>query len=592
MLNAEKSDESEENCVGAANSKLYFFFLILIDIEKNEISISIFRFSISNSQNFHLMMNVVIGIDVGTTSSRAVLFDAATGRAHSAAHESEFSCIRSNDGVRVESDAASVWISVCIAVQAAIQDGRNRDGDAFVVVGIAFDAACSTVIDERLIVAWCDHRASAESRAISDCGQSDDDVRQVLSAVGGVMNLEMATPKLLWLKRHEPAIFARSRHFFDLSDWLAFRATDSLLRSNCTVTCKWTFPWRAGFFRAVGLDELAGGDFARIGGSGVVDMGTVQGRVSVSAAALLGVPAGIVVGVGAIDAHAGALALFATCAPSIESVRAGTTAALILGTSACMMVLSETRRPVRGIWGPYRGAVLPDLWLLEAGQSACGALLDHVISRHSDGAQVRALAAQRGCSVFDVLDAMLAESPPVDTSNLHCYPDINGNRSPVADADAKLVWVGIDLGTTLTALYYAALEGLALQVRHILTELKRQGDFNVDTLACGGSIASNTRFMRILSRATQCAIVRAPTTPMMPLGGAILAATAAGVHSSLDAAMAAMGRGAAPSERIDERSDAAAQRYFARKYACFEAIMHVEQHCRRAMSSESESDKE
>lgn len=530
------------------------------------------------------MMNVVIGIDVGTTSSRAVLFNAATGHALSATHESEFSCIRSNDGVRVESDAASVWTSVCAVVRAAIQNQTNTG----TIVGIAFDAACSTVIDERLIVAWCDHRASAESRAISDCGQIDDDVRQVLSSVGGVMNLEMATPKLLWLKRHEPTIFARSRHFFDLSDWLAFRATDSLLRSNCTVTCKWTYPWRAGFFRAVGLDELASDDFARIGGSGVVDMGTVQGRVSTSAAELLGVPAGTVVGVGAIDAHAGALALFATCAPSIESVRAGTTAALILGTSACMMVLSETRRPVRGIWGPYRGAVLPDLWLLEAGQSACGALLDHVINRHSDGAQVRALAAQRGCSVFDVLDAMLAESPPVDTSNLHCYPDINGNRSPVADADAKLVWVGIDLGTTLASLYVAALEGLALQVRHILVELKRQGDFNVDTLACGGSIASNTRFMRILSRATNCAIVRAPATPMMPLGGAILAATAAGVHNSLDAAMAAMGRGAAQSERIDERSPGDVS-YFDRKYACFEAIMHVEQQCRRAMSG-SESD--
>jgi D-ribulokinase len=519
-------------------------------------------------------MSFVIGVDVGTTSARAVAFDATNGAI--LAHDThEFACVHSSDGVRVESDADSIWSAVCAAVRGTV---RRCHGN---LVAIAFDAACSTVVDERLVIAWCDHRASAESRDISKCGASNDDVASVLAAVGGVMNLEMASPKLLWLKRHEPALFQRSRQFFDLSDFLAFRATNSLVRSQCTVTCKWTHPWRAGYFCAVGLEELAADDFARIGGSDVANMGTVQGRVSRDASTQLGVPADTLVGVGAIDAHAGALALFA-CAPNIDSVRAGTTAALILGTSACMMVLSETKRPVRGIWGPYRGAVLPGLWLLEAGQSACGALLDNLISRHADGARVQALAAERSCSVFDVLESMLNDTP-VDTTHLHCYPDINGNRSPLADADAKLAWVGIDLGTTLPALYVAALEGLALQVRHILLELRAQGDFRVDTLACGGSIAGNTRFMRILSRATKCVIVRAPATPMMPLGSAILAATAAGSTIPIDAAMETLRR-SARIETIDERHDAKSMQYFDQKYVCFDSLMQTEKKCRQTMA--------
>ena len=80
--------------------------------------------------------------------------------------------------------------------------------------------------------------------------------------VGGVMSPEMETPKLMWLKRNLPGTLGRSRLFFDLTDFLTWKATGSLARSQCTLTCKWTYlaheetGWQRDFFETVGLGDL------------------------------------------------------------------------------------------------------------------------------------------------------------------------------------------------------------------------------------------------------------------------------------------------------------------------------------------------
>jgi D-ribulokinase len=104
----------------------------------------------------------------------------------------------------------------------------------------------------RNVIVWMDHRAAGEADEIN-AGRHD-----VLRYVGGVISPEMETPKLLWLKRNLPQSFAAAAHFFDLADYLTWRATGSLARSMCTVTCKWTYlaheqRWDAAYFRAIGL---------------------------------------------------------------------------------------------------------------------------------------------------------------------------------------------------------------------------------------------------------------------------------------------------------------------------------------------------
>src|SRR5690606_29491473 len=100
----------------------------------------------------------------------------------------------------------------------------------------------------------------------------------VLDYVGGRISPEMETPKLLWLARNLPGNLERARHLFDLADFLTWKATGSLERSTCTLTCKWTYlaheaKWDPTYFDRIGLGDLKEDGFARIGAR-VVDPGT------------------------------------------------------------------------------------------------------------------------------------------------------------------------------------------------------------------------------------------------------------------------------------------------------------------------------
>src|SRR6185437_1634456 len=110
--------------------------------------------------------------------------------------------------------------------------------------------------------------------------------------------------------------------------------------------------------------------------------GTDLGPLTAAAAAELGLATTTRVAAGLIDAHAGALGVLGAGVAD-----PGRSLCLIAGTSNSILALSPDSRPIPGIWGPYSGAILPGLWLLEAGQSATGALLDHLIQWHRAGGE-------------------------------------------------------------------------------------------------------------------------------------------------------------------------------------------------------------
>jgi ribulose kinase len=175
---------------------------------------------------------------------------------------------------------------------------------------------------------------------------------------------------------------------FDLADFLTWKASGSNARSACTLTCKWTYlahedhGWQRDFLAAVGLDDL----FERAGlperASPIAD---ALGPLNAAAATTLGLTTRCIVGVGLIDAHAGALGALAEFARDTQQLDRHL--ALVAGTSSCVMALSDAPMPTVGAWGPYHDAVFPGSWLNEAGQSATGALLDHVLRMHAAGGE-------------------------------------------------------------------------------------------------------------------------------------------------------------------------------------------------------------
>jgi ribulose kinase len=197
---------------------------------------------------------------------------------------------------------------------------------------------------------------------------------------------------------------------------------------------------------------------------------------------------------------------------------------------------------VHGVWGPYRSAVLPDVWLNEAGQSATGALLDHLIRWHGAGGEPTP-------QMHDRIIARVSELRAVEGSGfgarLHVLPDFHGNRSPLADPGALGVISGLSLDSdfdSLCRLYWRAAVGIVLGIRHILETLNREG-YSIGTLHVTGGHTHNPLLMELYADATGCTVVE-PTTPDATLlGTAMVAAAAAGLYGSLTAAAITMQQG-------------------------------------------------
>ncbi|PWE81990.1 ribulokinase, partial [Bradyrhizobium sp. SUTN9-2] len=292
------------------------------------------------------MPRAYIGVDVGTTSTRAGVFDEAGTLLATARHPIR---IWHEAGDIVEQSSEDIWQACAKSVRAAMSEAAITPGS---IGGIGFDATCSLVVldpqgepltvstsgeAQRNVIVWMDHRATAEARLINETEDA------VLRYVGGSISPEMEMPKLLWLKRNLRASFDAAGHFFDLADYLTWRATGALQRSTCTVTCKWNYlahdggGWSAPFFKRIGLSDFVAEKYARIG-TEIVAPGTRLGVGLTPAAAVeLGLPPGTPVGASLIDAHAGGIGAIGGRDGAAGPSDVGDRLAYIMGTSACIM---------------------------------------------------------------------------------------------------------------------------------------------------------------------------------------------------------------------------------------------------------------
>ena len=170
------------------------------------------------------------------------------------------------------------------------------------------------------------------------------------------------------------------------------------------------------------------------------------------------------------------------------------------------MAMSSERRPFAGGWGPYFGAALPDCWIGEGGQSATGALLDHIIRLHGAGGEP---SAARHGEIAERIMALRAEEGLDLAGRLHVLPDFHGNRSPLADPHALGVISGLTLDASfdsLCRLYWRTAVSIALGVRHILETLNESG-FVIDTLHVTGGHTKNPLLMELYADAVGCTVI-------------------------------------------------------------------------------------
>ena len=498
-----------------------------------------------------MMTHYFLGVDVGTGSARAGLFDTKGTMLASAKHDIT---IWRETGSIVEQSSRNIWRAVCESVREAV---TMAGVEPAAIAGIGYDATCSLVVlgkggtplpvgpsgdPERNIMVWMDHRAVGQAERINATKA------KVLDYVGGTISPEMETPKLLWLKENKPEIFAAAWQFFDLTDFLTWKSCGSLARSACTVTCKWTYlshekRWDDAYFREIGLGELADEGFVRIG-TDVRTGGEKLGVLSEAAAAELGLMPGIAVAAGLIDAHAGGIG---TVGARGEEGTILSRMAYVFGTSACTMTTTEQPVFVDGVWGPYHSAMVPGLWLNEGGQSAAGAAIDHLIHMHPFAVEAEKRAAEKGQGLADSLAIAVevrggAEKIAEIVGDIHVVPEFLGNRAPFADPDTRAVIAGLDLDAgadSLTALYLAGLCGLGYGARQIVEAQKAKG-IVIDTIVVSGGAGRSPLVRQVLADTTGLVVAASTSPEPVLLGSAMLGAVAAGTFPDLATAMEAM----------------------------------------------------
>lgn len=497
-----------------------------------------------------------VGVDVGTSSVRAALVS-SDGKVLKQIFEPIKTWNEQPDHFEQSSD--DIWDKVTFCVAQVVQDVPKKE-----IVSISFDATCSLVIlgqngeplpvsndndPKKNVILWMDHRAKAEAHLINSTKH------ELLNYVGGQVSVEMEMPKLLWLKRNRNiSTWNKIWRAFDLPDFLTWRSTGCDSRSLCSVVCKWNYDaingsWSKEFLTAIELEDLCENEFEIIGKT-ICDPGTAVGNgLTEEAAYAFNLLPGTVVGTSLIDAHAGALGLFG-CNSGTGSELIEGKMALICGTSTCHMSLTRELCPAKGVWGPYKNAILPDFFLNEGGQSATGFLLDYVIKTHPQYEEITRKLSGMNIHLYlqDVLERMTEERELEDacflTKDLHVWPDFHGNRSPIADPSLKGMISGLDMNNdeeSLAVLYLAFVQALGYGTRHIMDNLVKHNRPQFTSLLFCGGLAKNRLYTQSHADICNLPVVLPDEQEMVLVGAAMLGACASKVYPTLEEASAAMG---------------------------------------------------
>lgn len=443
------------------------------------------------------MAGLLLGVDIGTASSKGVLVDPGGAVLARSVREHAVSTPRPG---WFEHDAEEVWWADFTAIVADLV--RSAGGRPLAGLGVSGIGPCllpASAAGEPLrpaILYGVDTRAGAEIAELNaELGESE-----ILARGGSPLTSQAIGPKVRWLARHEPDVYTRTRKLLMASSFLVHRLTgryvlDHHSASQCTpmydlVAGKWAEDWAERVAPEVALPELRWPT-------------EVAGEVTAAAAALTGLPEGLPVTVGTVDAWAEAASV-GVREPGDVMVMYGTTMFLI-------QVLTEPR-PHPGLWGT-RG-VTPGSFTLAAGMATSGAVTDWL--RKLVGGSYADLVAE-------------AASVPVGSRGLLVLPYFAGERTPLFDPDARGVLAGLTTSHGRAELYRAALEGIAYGVRHNLEAMAAAGGAAGRLVAVGGGTKGGL-WTRIVSDVTGLPQQIPAETIGACLGDALLAAEAVGME--------------------------------------------------------------
>jgi L-ribulokinase len=496
----------------------------------------------------------VVGVDFGTLSGRAVVLRASDGEElGSAVHPYRHGVVDRMlpDGrtrlppewaLQVPGDYVDVLrVAVPEAVRAAGIDPAD-------VVGIATDFTACTVLPtladgtplcelpqyagdpHAYVKLWKHHAAQPHADRINETARQRRE--PWLARYGGLISSEWEFAKGLQLLEEAPEIYDAMAHFVEAADWIVWQLCGTYVRNACTAGYKGiyqngTYP-SSDFLTE--LNPAFSGFVTDKIGQRIGQLGDRAGSLSAQAAKLTGLPEGIAVAVGNVDAH--------VTAPAANAVEPGQMVA-IMGTSTCHVMSSETLREVPGMAGVVEGGIVPGLWGYEAGQSGVGDIFHWFVTNCVPESYEEA-ARQNGQDMHEHLTE-LASRQHVGEHGLVALDWHSGNRSVLVDHELSGVMVGQTLATRPEEMYRALLEATAFGTRTIIETFEAAG-VPVNELIVAGGLLKNPVLMQIYADVTNMPLSTISSSEGPAVGSAIQAAVAAGAYPDVQAAANAMGR--------------------------------------------------
>jgi L-ribulokinase len=496
----------------------------------------------------------VVGVDFGTLSARAVVVDASDGtELGSAVHEYAHGVMESAlaaTGAELPpqwalQDPADYIEALADAVPAAV---RAADVSPSEVVGIATDFTSSTPmpvladgtplcqvpgLEDRphaYVKLWKHHAAQRQADRVNEVAEERGE--PWLARYGGRISSEWEFAKALQVLDEDPELYERMDRWLEAADWIVWQLCGRETRSVCTAGYKaihqdGAYP-SEDYLRA--LDERFAGFVADKLTVPLSPLGARAGGLTDEAAAWTGLPAGIAVAVGNIDAH--------VTAPAARAIDPGQML-MIMGTSTCHVMNAEQLAEVRGMCGVVRDGIVPGLYGYEAGQTGVGDIFGWLVE-HAVPPRYHDEARARGLDVHGYLSD-LAGAQEVGAHGLVALDWNNGNRSVLVDHELSGLIVGLTLATRAEDIYRALIEATAFGTRVILDAFADAG-VPVQELFAAGGLIKNPVIMQIYADVTRMPVHVIVSEQGPALGSAIHAAVAAGVHPDIRAASAAMGR--------------------------------------------------
>ncbi|WP_020674131.1 ribulokinase [Amycolatopsis nigrescens] len=496
---------------------------------------------------------LVVGIDFGTLSGRAIVVRAADGaELGGAAFEYPHGVadrILPGTGSALPPDWALQVPSDYLGVlRHAVPEALAAAGaDPSAVVGIGTDFTACTMVPttsdgtplcelpefagnpHAYVKLWRHHAAQPQADRINVLASERGE--KWLPRYGGLISAEWEFAKALEVLEDAPEVYAAMRHWVELADWIVWRLTGNYVRNACTAGYKGIYQDGgypdAGFLRA--LNPAFGGFVTDKLAHPLGRLGARAGVLSAEAAGWTGLPEGIAVAVGNVDAH--------VTAPAAGAVRPGRMVA-IMGTSTCHVLNGAELREVPGMCGVVDGGIVPGLWGYEAGQSGVGDIFGWFV-RSAVPPEYHESARERGLSVHEYL-TLLASRQEVGEHGLLALDWHSGNRSVLVDHELSGLVLGQTLATRAEDGYRALLEATAFGTRKIVEAFTGAG-VPVTEFVVAGGLAKNPLLMQIYADVLGMPLSVIGSEQGPALGSAMHAAVAAGVYRDIGAAAAAMG---------------------------------------------------